>query len=192
MPRIALGIAVAALASLMLGCIGTPAHTFDKYDFAFDYRADTEATSEKGRASAGSFRWAPDNNSLFYLTWYEAGKQPDTAKDIMEESVQGSTDAARAWAEVHVYELEQSWGRILGVTVDWEIYGQPGTELMSGYRVSYQSITSRPGSGLQGAGITAIWYCEDIDKVFVLDIEAPDALKKVREFLRGFELRQNF
>jgi len=190
-------VGLLVLVSLTPGC-GPPKHVFQKYDFSFEYRADTEMTREKGSATEGSFEWWPDTTAMFELNWYKVSEQPEGVKNIMEESVKGSSQAAKAWAEVFVMELEGSLQRAIGVPVEWAIAGQPASKVMGGYKVSYQLVRSQPTSLVHGLGICAIWYCESIDKLFVLQIAgklhvgaqesvAYDTLKDVERFVKAFK-----
>lgn len=186
--RLLVALALVILLCLAPGC-GPSKHVFQKYDFSFQYCADTEMTIEKGSQAQGKFSWAPDNKSLFWLDWYSGSAANKDVKEIIEISVKDPSGSVKAAAETFVIDLEGRFSRISMVPVRWEIKGQPTTEIISGYKVSYQFVGSQPGSGVQGVGICAIWYCEDIDKLFILRIVAYNPLTEMKGFLKSFKTK---
>ena len=69
----------------------------------------------------------------------------------------------------------------------WTRTGDTTVDVIEGYEVTYRLFAPVAGSGIQGSGICAAWYCDDIDKAFLLQIKADEPLDEVKKFLKHFK-----
>lgn len=135
-------LGVLFLLSHSLGCQG---NVFAKYDFSFEYSPDTEEVYEEGSEREGQFAWKVGPKS-YSLWWYSGIDVPAVVQAFSEDPA----TVARLWAQ------------FMGEGTGWETFEDPSTMELCGYRVGYQYLMRQSPAD----GFVAVWYCEDIDKMF--------------------------
>ena len=184
-----IGLVLLSLSVCLMPACGHPGQTFEKYGFSFEYYCGIGEPTETGNDSTGTFEWVRDSETNFGLMWlsettipkfssFPGGpKGPKPLKDQM------ASLAVCGWSK----DLGGGSKVMFGSDADgWTRMGETSVTAAEGRLFTYQLFYPL-SSDIHGSGICAVWYCESIEKAFILQIKAEDPLYEAKEFLKDFK-----